>query len=54
MERQEVKDCLAKQKNYFLDGKTLSVENRLMALSCLESAIKKYEAEIMEALKLDL
>lgn len=54
MERQEIKECLDKQRKYFLDGKTLSVENRIMALSRLESSIKKYENEIIDALKADL
>ena len=45
---------IKKQRAFFATGKTLPVGYRIMALKKLGRAIRKYEKEILEALKTDL
>ena len=45
---------IKKQRAFFATGKTLPVGYRIMALKKLGRAIRKYENEILEALKTDL
>lgn len=47
-------ESLNKQNLYFYSGETLSYEFRIRALEKLLGAIKKYESEILKALKEDL
>lgn len=51
---EKLKDILDKQREYYYKGSTLSYEFRVEALIKLKNAIKKYETEIMKALKEDL
>lgn len=52
--RMEVGEKVLKQRNFFSQGKTKSVDFRLKQLKALERCVKKYEQEILEALRLDL
>lgn len=54
MEAKEIASIVEKQKKYFNHGDTLSIKFRVYMLKNLKKAIKKYEKEIMEALRLDL
>lgn len=54
MTKEEIKALLLEQRKYYLSGETLSVSFRLEQLKKLYSAVKKYEREINDALKLDL
>ena len=49
-----IDEILVKQKEFFYSGKTLDVKFRKAMLKKLYNAVKKYEAEINEALKKDL
>lgn len=50
----DIQKKLEKQKAFFASGKTKDVQFRIEMLKALRSAIKKYEKEISDALKLDL
>lgn len=54
MKREEVLALLQRQQDYFNDGHTLSVNQRIRFLKDLRSAIDRYEDEICDALKKDL
>ena len=54
MTNKEIEELLAKQRTYYRSGATLPVRFRIEQLEKLYSAIQKYQAEIMEALKSDL
>lgn len=47
-------DFFNKQKNYFFQGKTRSVDKRIEVLEKLDTSISKNEKNIFEALKKDL
>jgi NAD-dependent aldehyde dehydrogenases len=50
----DIKSIVQKQHDYFTKGETLELSFRRNALIQLQTAIKKYEAEILEALHKDL
>lgn len=50
----DIKEVVLKQQDYFTKGKTLALSYRMEALKKLQSTIKKYEYEVLEALKQDL
>ena len=50
----EIVQIIKKQKEYFLEGKTLSYAFRLQQLKLLKQVIKAHEQEILAALKSDL
>ncbi len=50
----DVGNILKKQRAFFSSGKTKEVSFRIAMLQALRNAIKKYETEILYALKLDL
>lgn len=52
--KNSLENALKIQREYFYEGNTLTYEFRVEALNKLMRAIKKYEKEIMEALKIDL
>ena len=54
MNEQEIRLIVEKQRTCFLAGKTLNVDVRVEALKKLHACVKKYEPEIMTALKKDL
>ena len=54
MKQEEIQQIREKQRQFFLSGHTLSVENRIQALKRLKDAIKRHEKEINAALKADL
>ena len=54
MEAQEIAKIIENQQKYFNTGATLSVKFRVEMLKRLHSTIKKYEKEILDAIKLDL
>lgn len=49
-----IEEIVQKQREYFLEGRTKSINFRMEALSILRKAIKENELEINEALKKDL
>ena len=49
-----IETTVTEQKQYFLSGATLAVENRLEQLNILKDAVKKNERNILEALQKDL
>ncbi len=49
-----IKNILNSQKIYFQNGKTISMQTRINAIDTLQSCIKKYEEQIIEALYKDL
>lgn len=49
-----VDQLLQEQKNFFMTGKTKDLNFRIQQLSRLKSSIKKYETDILEALRKDL
>lgn len=49
-----IKELVNNQREYYLNGYTLSYEARKVALELLEASIKKYEDEILESLEKDL
>lgn len=50
----DIQELVAKQREYFLSGKTLPVERRLEFLKTLKAAILENEGDIIAALKADL
>ena len=50
MTQPEIQALLVKQRNYYRDGHTLSVDFRINQLKKLYSSIKKYESEVKNAL----
>lgn len=54
MTEAEIKSLVEKQRKFFNTGKTLDVKFRIEALNKLEKTMKKYEREILDALKSDL
>ncbi len=50
----EIQNILEKQRNFFLQGKTLEYSFRLQQLKLLKQIIKAHETEILQALKSDL
>ena len=51
---QQIENIIAKQRVYFLKGKTLDIIFRLGQLLKLRNVMKKYEKELLDALKQDL
>ena len=54
MNEQEIKNIIDKQRHFFHTAATLPTLNRLNALKKLKISIKKHEADINQALLLDL
>lgn len=54
MEAKEIVEIIEKQKKFFNHGDTLSINFRVYMLKTLKKNIKKYEKEIVEALRADL
>ena len=54
MTQPEIQALLEKQRNYYRDGHTLSVDFRINQLKKLYSSIKKHESEVKNALLADL
>jgi len=54
MKIQNIDEVLSKQKDFFINGNTLPLKNRLNALKKLKNTILKYEKEILNALFSDL
>lgn len=50
----DITDLVKKQKDFFQTGKTKDINFRIEALNKLQEGIKKYEAQIIKALKEDL
>ena len=50
----KLEQLVAKQRDYFAKGETLSVEKRLQALERLEKALRNGEEELCRAMKADL
>lgn len=50
----EVEKIIKLQRDYFKTGETLNIDFRTRQLKVLRNAIKEYEEEILEALRLDL
>ena len=49
-----IRNIIEKQRKFFNENHTKSIEFREKQLELLKEAIKKYEQEIYEALKIDL
>ena len=54
MTSEQIRDLLQKQRAYFQSGATIPVDFRIAQLKKLYATIKKYEAEVNDALKADL
>lgn len=54
MDYEEIKSIINRQRNYFYNGKTLSVESRIKALKNLKITIQTRQEEIHKALHKDL
>lgn len=54
MNQNEIYELVEKQRNYFKNGNTNSVNNRIQYLKKLRNSILKYENDLYEALFLDL
>ncbi len=54
MTAEEIKQIVESQRDYFYNGHTLDLEERMEALKRLKECMKKYEKEIGEAIKADL
>ena len=54
MDKERIHDIVEKQKEYFLSGATLSVEERIKNLKKLHKAVVDNEEKLREALKKDL
>lgn len=54
MESKSIQDIIKAQRAYFAKGQTLDVEFRRRQLAKLRQGVKKYEEDILEALKRDL
>lgn len=54
MTDQEIQSLLEKQRNYYRSGATVPVKFRIEQLKKLYATVKKYEADINEALRSDL
>ena len=54
MTESEIRKIIEKQQKFYQSGAALSLDFRRQALNRLKSALKKYENEIAEALRLDL
>ncbi len=54
MTEEQIRDLLTKQNEYYRTGATIPVESRIMQLRNLYACIKKYEHEVLDALKADL
>ena len=54
MNKAEIHSIVEKQKEYFLKGSTLSVEERIRNLKLLHKAIEDNEEKLRSALKSDL
>ncbi len=50
----DIKNLLAKQREFFASGKTLSIDFRIAQLKKLKTAVEEYEPQIAKALKADL
>ncbi len=50
----DIKEIIGKQRGYYQQGNTRAVNFRLKKLQILTDKIKKYEGDIIEALRLDL
>ncbi len=51
---QDMELLAEKQRRFFAEGKTLSVDFRVQSLKKLYGAVKKYETQILDALRADL
>ncbi|MGZ9585314.1 aldehyde dehydrogenase [Paenibacillus marinisediminis] len=49
-----IQDAFNKQKQYYLNGRTRDISQRRQALEALAEAIRRYEPDIIEALRKDL
>ena len=54
MNEQEIQKLVARQRQCFRSGSTLSYKNRMAALTRLERLVTEHENEIQDALRLDL
>ncbi|GAB2588607.1 aldehyde dehydrogenase [Spirosoma areae] len=54
MNQQQIIDVVQKQRDFFNSGKTLDVNFRIEHLKKLKAAFKKYESEMIEAVKTDM
>lgn len=54
MEKEKIENIISKQKKFFEDGNTLSIEFRIKSLKTLYSTIVKYKDRLEEALQNDL
>ena len=54
MKAEQLQHLIRTQRDWFAAGNTLPVESRLEALRSLRTALKAHEAELYEALRLDL
>lgn len=53
-EEEEIQSLLARQKDFFAQGRTLALEARKEQLKRLKAAVKTYEQDILDALYADL
>ena len=51
---EKIDSILSRQRAWFTQGKTRSVETRKQALAALRTVLRRHEPEIYEALKTDL
>lgn len=54
MDKQQIKQLVAMQRDYFYSGSTLPVQKRILALKKLKAAILQYQSDIETALQKDL
>ena len=54
MKPEQMSACIQRQKEYFAQGHTLPVENRIIALTAMQQMLTRYEAQIYKALQTDL
>ena len=54
MNEQEIQKLIARQRRCFRSGFTLSLKNRVAALTRLERLVTEHETELQDALRLDL
>ena len=54
MTKEEIGKIVAKQRKYFLTGRTLDVDFRIRMLKALRAGLKKYEPRLNAAIKADL
>jgi aldehyde dehydrogenase (NAD+) len=54
MKKEEIVEVIKKQKDFFLSGKSLDVETRIVYLKRLKKSLIKYEKEMFEAARKDM